>query len=80
MLLSAFGQRRPTRDIDLLGKATSNEPAVATIPGEKVGWVLLEIKRDGTVISGGSGQGPGDRGCQQVRGGQAKRSPVKPAQ
>jgi hypothetical protein len=27
MLLSAFGQRRPTRDIDLLAKATSSEPA-----------------------------------------------------
>lgn len=27
MLLSAFGQRRPTRDIDLLAKATPNEPA-----------------------------------------------------
>jgi predicted nucleotidyltransferase component of viral defense system len=27
MLLSAFGERRPTRDIDLLGKATSNEHA-----------------------------------------------------
>jgi predicted nucleotidyltransferase component of viral defense system len=27
MLLSAFGQRRPTRDIDLLGKAISNDPA-----------------------------------------------------
>lgn len=27
MLLSAFGQRRPTRDIDLLARATSNEPA-----------------------------------------------------
>ena len=27
MLLSAFGQRRPTRDIDLLAKSTSNEPA-----------------------------------------------------
>ena len=27
MLLSAFGRRRPTRDIDLLAKATSNEPA-----------------------------------------------------
>lgn len=26
MLLSAFGQRRLTRDIDLLAKATSNEP------------------------------------------------------
>lgn len=27
MLMSAFGQRRPTRDIDLLAKSTSNEPA-----------------------------------------------------
>ena len=27
MLLSAFGQRRPTRDIDLLARAASNEPA-----------------------------------------------------
>lgn len=27
MLLSAFGQRRPTRDIDLLAKSTSHEPA-----------------------------------------------------
>lgn len=27
MLLSAFGQRRPTRDIDLLGKAISIDPA-----------------------------------------------------
>ena len=27
MLLSAFGQRRPTRDIDLLAKSTSSEPA-----------------------------------------------------
>jgi predicted nucleotidyltransferase component of viral defense system len=27
MLLSAFGQRRPTRDIDLLAKTTSREPA-----------------------------------------------------
>ncbi len=27
MLLSAFGQRRPTRDIDLLATSTSNEPA-----------------------------------------------------
>lgn len=27
MLLAAFGQRRPTRDIDLLAKTTSNEPA-----------------------------------------------------
>jgi predicted nucleotidyltransferase component of viral defense system len=32
MLLSAFGQRRPTRDIDLLAKTTSNEPeAVAAL-------------------------------------------------
>jgi nucleotidyltransferase AbiEii toxin of type IV toxin-antitoxin system len=29
MLLSAFGPRRPTRDIDLLAKTTSNEPAAA---------------------------------------------------
>lgn len=28
MLLSAFGQRRPTRDIDLLAETTSNEPEV----------------------------------------------------
>jgi len=35
MLLSAFVQRRPTRDIDLLAKATSNEPgAVAALVGE----------------------------------------------
>jgi predicted nucleotidyltransferase component of viral defense system len=35
MLLSAFGQRRPTRDIDLLAKTTSNEPAaVATLVRE----------------------------------------------
>jgi hypothetical protein len=35
MLLSAFGQRRPTRDIDLLAKATSNErAAVAALVGE----------------------------------------------
>jgi len=27
MLLSAFGQRRPTRDIDLLANTSSNEPA-----------------------------------------------------
>jgi hypothetical protein len=27
MLLSAFGQRRPTCDIDLLAKSSSNEPA-----------------------------------------------------
>jgi hypothetical protein len=27
MLLSVFGHRRPTRDIDLLAKGTSNEPA-----------------------------------------------------
>jgi predicted nucleotidyltransferase component of viral defense system len=34
MLLSAFGQRRPTRDIDLLAKTTSNEPAaVAALIG-----------------------------------------------
>jgi predicted nucleotidyltransferase component of viral defense system len=32
MLLSAFGRRRPTRDIDLLAQASSNEPsAVATL-------------------------------------------------
>jgi Nucleotidyl transferase AbiEii toxin, Type IV TA system len=35
MLLSAFGQRRPTRDIDLLAKATSSEPeAVAALVSE----------------------------------------------
>jgi Nucleotidyl transferase AbiEii toxin, Type IV TA system len=35
MLLSAFGQRRPTRDIDLLAKATPNEPAaVAALVSE----------------------------------------------
>lgn len=35
MLLSAFGPRRPTRDIDLLAKATSNEPvAVAKLVRE----------------------------------------------
>jgi hypothetical protein len=27
LLLSAFGQRRPTRDFDLLANTTSNEPA-----------------------------------------------------
>jgi predicted nucleotidyltransferase component of viral defense system len=32
MLLSAFGQRRPTRDVDLLGKAVSNDlAAVAAV-------------------------------------------------
>jgi hypothetical protein len=35
MLLSAFGQRRPRRDIDPLAKATSDEPAaVATLVRE----------------------------------------------
>jgi predicted nucleotidyltransferase component of viral defense system len=35
MLLSAFGQRRPTRDIDLLAKTTSSEPsAVAALVRE----------------------------------------------
>ena len=37
MLLSAFGQRHPTRDIDLLGKAISNDPAaVAALPAAEV--------------------------------------------
>lgn len=35
MLLSAFGQRRPTRDIDLLAKSTSSEPAaIAALVGD----------------------------------------------
>jgi predicted nucleotidyltransferase component of viral defense system len=46
MLLSVFGQRRPTRDIDLLAKTTSNEPAaIATLVRE---IVALEVD-DGVV-------------------------------
>ena len=46
LLLSVFGQRRPTRDIDLLAKTTSNEPAaIATLVSEIVG---LEVD-DGVV-------------------------------
>ncbi|MGH3305555.1 MAG: nucleotidyl transferase AbiEii/AbiGii toxin family protein [Streptosporangiaceae bacterium] len=46
MLLSAFGQRRPTRDIDLLAKATSNEPAaVAALVGE-----IADLQADDGVI------------------------------
>ncbi|MGI9007308.1 MAG: nucleotidyl transferase AbiEii/AbiGii toxin family protein [Streptosporangiaceae bacterium] len=46
MLLSAFGQRRPTRDIDLLATATSNEPAaVAALVGE-----IAALQADDGVI------------------------------
>jgi hypothetical protein len=46
MLLSAFGQRRPTRDIDLLAKTTSNEPAaIATLVRE---IAAIEVE-DGVV-------------------------------
>jgi predicted nucleotidyltransferase component of viral defense system len=51
MLLSAFGRRRPTRDIDLLAKATSNEPeAVAALVRE----IASVVANDGVVY--GTGQ------------------------
>jgi len=46
MLLSAFGQRRPTRDIDLLAKTTSNEPpAVAALVRE-----IVAVEADDGVV------------------------------
>lgn len=46
MLLSAFGQRRPTRDIDLLAKAISNDgAAVATLIRE-----IMAVNADGGVV------------------------------
>jgi hypothetical protein len=46
MLLSAFGQRRLTRDIDLLAKTFSNEPAaVAALVRE-----IAEVEADDGVL------------------------------
>ena len=50
MLLFAFGQRRPTRDIDLLAKATSNEPAVVAALIREIAAVEVD---DGAVYETG---------------------------
>ena len=50
MLLSAFGQRRPTRDIDLLAQATSNEPAAVAALVREIAAVEAD---DGVVYETG---------------------------
>jgi predicted nucleotidyltransferase component of viral defense system len=50
MLLSAFGQRRPTRDIDLLARATSNEPAAVAALVREIAAVEAD---DGVVYETG---------------------------
>ena len=50
MLLSAFGQRRPTRDIDLLAETTSNEPEVIAALVREIAAVEAD---DGVVYETG---------------------------
>lgn len=50
MLLSAFGRRRPTRDIDLLAKSSSNEPAAVAALVRAIAAVKAD---DGVVYETG---------------------------
>lgn len=50
MLLSAFGQRRPTRDIDLLANATSNDSAAIAALTREIAAVEVD---DGVVYDTG---------------------------